>query len=126
MNYKGLPKPLKEPTNEFVYVTWGKGDPEAGFRQADIIVENTLPRRWFIRVTSSPIPAWSKWRLTARRSSGLAARCPTACGTGRQRAQTAAGKTELNPVYIGGDFGGKGDFMDLAVVYLLSKKAGRR
>src|SRR5574342_656636 len=25
MSYKGLPKPLKEPTNDFVYVTWGKG-----------------------------------------------------------------------------------------------------
>jgi CO/xanthine dehydrogenase Mo-binding subunit len=34
-------------------------------------------------------------------------------------------KFVFNPVYIGGDFGGKGDFMDLAVVYLLSKKAGR-
>ena len=42
MNYKGLPKPLKEPTNDFVYVTWGKGDLEAGFRQADVIVENTF------------------------------------------------------------------------------------
>src|SRR5262249_51115064 len=34
-------------------------------------------------------------------------------------------KLTFNPVYIGGDYGGKGDFMDLAVVYLLSKKAGR-
>ena len=34
-------------------------------------------------------------------------------------------KLNFNPVYIGGDFGGKGDFMDLAVVYLLAKKAGR-
>ncbi|HUK39406.1 MAG TPA: molybdopterin cofactor-binding domain-containing protein, partial [Candidatus Acidoferrales bacterium] len=42
MTYKGLPKPLKEPTNDFVYVTWGKGDLDAGFRQADIIVENTF------------------------------------------------------------------------------------
>ena len=58
MNYKGLPKPLKEPTNDFVYVTWGKGDPETGFRQADVIVENTFTRRWCIRVTSSPTPAW--------------------------------------------------------------------
>src|SRR5215207_128638 len=42
MTYKGLPSPLKEPTNDFVYVTWGKGDPDAGFRQADVIVENTF------------------------------------------------------------------------------------
>jgi len=41
-NYKGLPKPLKEPTNDFTYITWGRGDIETGFRQADIIVENTF------------------------------------------------------------------------------------
>ena len=41
-SYKGLPKPLTEPTNDFVYVTWGKGDLETGFRQADVIVENTF------------------------------------------------------------------------------------
>src|SRR6266478_6006339 len=33
VNYKGLPKPLKEPSNDFIYITWGKGDIEAGFRQ---------------------------------------------------------------------------------------------
>src|ERR687897_3603104 len=42
VNYKGLPKPLKEPTNDFIYITWGKGDLETGFRQADVIVENTF------------------------------------------------------------------------------------
>ena len=41
-NYKGLPKPLKEPSNDFIYITWGRGDIESGFRQADIIVENTF------------------------------------------------------------------------------------
>src|SRR5918999_1401189 len=41
-NYKGLPKALEAPSNEFVYVTWKKGDIETGFRQADIIVENTF------------------------------------------------------------------------------------
>ena len=42
VGYKGLPKPLSQPTNDFIYVTWGKGDLETGFRQADIIVENTF------------------------------------------------------------------------------------
>src|ERR1044072_5467457 len=39
---KGLPKPLSQPTNDFIYVTWGKGDIETGFRQADVIIENTF------------------------------------------------------------------------------------
>ncbi|MBI2348905.1 MAG: molybdopterin-dependent oxidoreductase, partial [Deltaproteobacteria bacterium] len=34
-------------------------------------------------------------------------------------------KLVVHPVYIGGDFGGKGDFMDIAVCYFLSKKSGR-
>src|SRR5919109_1647945 len=42
MSYRGLPKPLKEPSNDFIYITWGKGDIETGFRQADIIIENTF------------------------------------------------------------------------------------
>jgi len=29
-NYKGLPKPLKEPSNDFIYITWGRGDIESG------------------------------------------------------------------------------------------------
>src|SRR6185369_14951208 len=41
-SYKGLPKPLSAPTNEFVNVVWKKGDIETGFRQADVIVENTF------------------------------------------------------------------------------------
>src|SRR5213593_578835 len=40
MNYKGLPNPLKEPSNDFIYMTWGKGEIETSFRQSDIIVEN--------------------------------------------------------------------------------------
>ena len=31
----------------------------------------------------------------------------------------------VHPCYIGGDFGGKGDFMDVAVAYVLSRKSGR-
>src|SRR5262249_1163873 len=42
MTYKGFAQPLKKPTNGFVYVTRGKGDLDDGFRQADIIVENTF------------------------------------------------------------------------------------
>src|SRR5262245_4642197 len=126
MNYKGLPKPLKEPTNDFVYVTWGKGDVEAGFRQADVIVENTFTtpvvHQSYIEPHSCVVSAaadgsaefWScsKVPYGVREQVANALKLPPE-------------KLNFNPVYIGGDFGGKGDFMDLAVVYLLSKKAGR-
>jgi CO/xanthine dehydrogenase Mo-binding subunit len=126
MNYKGLPKPLKEPSNDFIYITWGKGDLETGFRQADIVVENTFttpvvhhsyiePHSCVVDVApdgSAKFWSCSKVPYGVREQVANALQLPPE-------------KLVFNPVYIGGDFGGKGDFMDLAVVYLLSKKAGR-
>ena len=126
MTYKGLPNPLKEPTNDFVYVTWGKGDPEAGFRQADVIVENTFTtpvvHQSYIEPHSCVVSA------AADGSAQFWSCSKVPYGVREQVANAlklAQEKLNFNPVYIGGDFGGKGDFMDLAVVYLLSKKAGR-
>jgi CO/xanthine dehydrogenase Mo-binding subunit len=126
MNYKGLPKPLKEPSNDFIYITWGKGDLETGFRQADIIVENTFTtpvvHHSYIEPHSCVVD------VAADGSAKFWSCSKVPYGVREQVAnalQLPQEKLVFNPVYIGGDFGGKGDFMDLAVVYLLSKKAGR-
>ena len=125
-NYKGLPNPLKEPSNDFIYMTWGKGEIETGFRQADIIVENTFttpvvhhsyiePHSCLVKAAadgSAEFWSCSKVPYGVREQVANALRIPPE-------------KLVFNPVYIGGDFGGKGDFMDLGVVYLLSKRAGR-
>ena len=37
--YHGLPAPLPQPTNAFVSDVWGRGDPERGFAEADLVVE---------------------------------------------------------------------------------------
>ena len=124
--YKGLPKPLKEPTNDFVYMTWGRGDLETGFRQADLVIENTFttpvvhhsynePHSCVVSVApdgSAEFWSCSKVPYAAREQVANALKL-------------SQEKLNFNPVYIGGDFGGKGDFMDLAVVYLLSKAAGK-
>ena len=124
--YKGLPKPLSQPTNDFVYVTWGKGDPETGFRQADVIVENTFTtpvvHQSYIEphscaVSAAPDGSAEFWSCS-KVPYGVRDQVANAL-------QLPPEKLNFNPVYIGGDFGGKGDFMDLAVVYLLSKKASR-
>jgi CO/xanthine dehydrogenase Mo-binding subunit len=126
MNYKGLPKPLKEPTNDFIYMTWGRGDIETGFRQADIIVENTFTTPV---VHHSYIEPHSCVVDTAQDGSAQFWSCSKVPYGVREQVANALKlpqeKLTFNPVYIGGDYGGKGDFMDLAVVYLLSKKAGR-
>jgi CO/xanthine dehydrogenase Mo-binding subunit len=126
MNYKGLPKPLKEPSNDFIYITWGKGDIETGFRQADIIIENTFTTT---NVHHTYIEPHSCVVHTAADGSAEFWSCSKVPYGVREQVANALRippeKLVFNPVYIGGDFGGKGDFMDLAVVYLLSKKAGR-
>ena len=126
VSYKGLPKPLKEPTNDFIYITWGKGDLETGFRQADVIVENTFTTPV---VHQSYIEPHSCVVSTAADGSAEVWSCSKVPYGVREQVANALQlpqeKLNFNPVYIGGDFGGKGDFMDLAVVYLLSKKAGR-
>ena len=126
MSYKGLPKPLKEPTNDFIYITWGRGDIETGFRQADIIVENTFTTPV---VHHSYIEPHSCVVDTAQDGSAQFWSCSKVPYGVREQVANALKlpqeKLTFNPVYIGGDYGGKGDFMDLAVVYLLSKKAGR-
>src|SRR6516225_611215 len=40
--YKGLLHKIEVPSNVFVHLTWNKGDVEEGFRQSDIVVENTF------------------------------------------------------------------------------------
>lgn len=124
--YKGLPKPLNEPTNDFIYVTWGKGDIQTGFRQADVIVENTFTTPV---VHHTYIEPHSCVVSTAPDGSAEFWSCSKVPYGVREQVSNALKlpqeKLVFNPVYIGGDYGGKGDFMDLAVVYLLSKKAGR-
>jgi CO/xanthine dehydrogenase Mo-binding subunit len=126
VNYKGLPNPLKEPTNDFIYITWGKGDLETGFRQADVIVENTyttpVVHHSYIEphscVVSAAADGSAEFWSCSKVPYGVREQVANALKLPQE-------KLNFNPVYIGGDFGGKGDFMDLAVVYLLSKKAGR-
>jgi CO/xanthine dehydrogenase Mo-binding subunit len=126
VNYKGLPNPLKEATNDFIYVTWGKGDIEVGFRQADVIVENTFTTP---SVHQSYIEPHSCVVNTASDGSAEFWSCSKVPYGVREQVANALKIPQetlvFKPCYIGGDFGGKGDFMDLAVVYLMSKKAGR-
>ncbi len=40
--YKGLLHKIETPSNVFVQLTWKKGEVQEGFRQSDVIVENTF------------------------------------------------------------------------------------
>ena len=124
--YKGLPHPLPGPSNVFIDMKWGKGDLEVGFREADLVVENTFetqvihqayiePHSCVVKADPSggaEIWACSKVPFALREQMANAVRVPLE-------------KLVIRPVYIGGDFGGKGDFMDVPVCYFLSLKSGQ-
>ncbi len=125
-SYRGLLHEIKTPSNVFVDLTWTKGDVEAGFRDADVIIENTFTtqpmHQAYIEPHSCVVQAHSSG---PRRCLGMfeSAVCV------REQVATAlrrpAGDFLMHPSYIGGCFGGKGDFMDVPVCYLLSLKSGR-
>ncbi len=124
-SYRGLLHEIKTPSNVFVDLTWTKGDVDAGFRDADVIVENTFttqpmhqayiePHSCVVQAHAGGADVWacSKVPFALREQVAAALRRPS-------------GDFLMHPSYIGGCFGGKGDFMDVPVCYLLSLKSGR-
>jgi CO/xanthine dehydrogenase Mo-binding subunit len=125
-SYRGLLHEIKTPSNILVDLTWTKGDVEAGFRDADLVIENTFTTQPMHQAYIEPhscvvqandgggaeVWACSKVPFALREQVAAAFRRPVA-------------DFVMHPCYIGGCFGGKGDFMDVPVCYLLSLKSGR-
>lgn len=126
MQYKGLPEKLERPSNEFIYKTWKKGDIGAGFQQADLIVENIFETRTVHHAYIEPHSCVVQANESGGAEIWSCSKVPYAIREQVANAvQVSPEKLVVHPVYIGGDFGGKGDFMDIAVCYFLSKKSGR-
>ncbi len=124
--YRGLLHPIENASNIVVDMTWKKGDIEAGFREADRVIENTF--------TTQPVhQAYIEPHACVVRASDSGVADVWACSKVpfalREQVATAFRKSVddfvVKPCYIGGCFGGKGDFMDVPVCYLLSLKSGR-
>jgi CO/xanthine dehydrogenase Mo-binding subunit len=125
-NYKGLLHKIDVPSNVFVRLNWKKGDVEEGFRQSDVVVENTFtvpavhqayiePHCSVVRINADgTAEIWSsnKSPFALRDQVGNALQIPPA-------------SLIIRPCYVGGDFGGKGDGNDVALCYALARKAGQ-
>ena len=124
--YRGLLHPIAQPSNVFVHMNWKKGDVEAGFRDADIIVENTFTTKPVHQAYIEPHACVVQARGVSGADIWACSKVPFAL---REQVATAFGKELENfivhPCYIGGCFGGKGDFMDVPICYLLSRKSAR-
>ena len=126
LSYKGLPVPVEKVSNVFAYLKWGKGDIEAGFRQADVIVENTFTTQ----VTHQSYLEPHACVVSADPSGGAKIwSCSKTPFAVRNQLSNCIGidkdKLVFHPMHIGGDFGGKGGFMDVPVAYFLSLKSGQ-
>jgi len=126
--YEGLNKDIsvKDIPNVLNRLTWGKGNVEQGFREADLVVEHTfrLPLRsqGYIEPQSvmlaigddGTVQAWAstKTPFAARNELSKAIGVP-------------ADRVRINPLNVGGDFGGKGGSGDLPIAYFLAQRAKR-
>jgi CO/xanthine dehydrogenase Mo-binding subunit len=124
--YKGLPHPIEGQTNVFVREAFIRGDVEAGFAQAERIIENTFtvarvhqgflePHCCLVWIDEQGrVQMWSPNKVP----HGLKESMSKAFDIDKS-------KIRVNPVVIGGDFGGKGAPIDEPICYLLAVRTGK-
>ncbi|MCZ6623025.1 MAG: molybdopterin-dependent oxidoreductase [Deltaproteobacteria bacterium] len=116
---------MEKPTNAYSHTSTDRGDVDAGFAAADLIVENTYhtsrvhqaylePHNVLVHLSGDRVEVWA---------------CSKAPYNLREALAAAIGVPEedivVNHSYIGGDFGGKATPADLPIAYYLAKTTGR-
>ena len=128
-SYPGLPQPPSGIRNAFAHITWEKGDIEQGFQESDLIFEHTfnaqLMHQAYIEphaclVSVDPSENGDQVQIWANNKDPYMLRDQLA-----RAWSLPAESIVLHPSTIGGDFGGKGSFMDVPLCYYLSKHSGR-
>ncbi len=125
-SYQGLPQPASSINNVFSHNSWSKGDLEQGFREADRVFENTFTAQLMHQAYIEPHACMVRVDDSGRIEGWVNNKGPF-----NLRAQVSAvwdvpqDRITFNPVRIGGDFGGKGSFMDVPLCYYLALKSGR-
>jgi carbon-monoxide dehydrogenase large subunit len=127
-SYDGAPADImvKGGTNVLNKLTWGKGDIEKGFREADIVLEHQFrvpihhqgylePQSFLVKINEDgKVDAWSstKGPFGTRAQFGKAVGIP-------------ASQITVHAVHVGADFGGKSGAGELPICYFLAKRANR-
>jgi len=126
LTYKGLPVPVESVSNVFAALKWGKGNVDEGFKKADVIVENTFTTQVTHQSYLEPHACVVKAAPDGSAEAWTCSKTPFAVRTQLSNCiGVAKEKLVFHPLHIGGDFGGKGGFMDVPVAYFLSKKSGQ-
>ena len=126
--YEGAPKNIlaADLHNGLTRLAWKKGDVEAAVRAADLVLEHTftIPARHqgylephAASLTIEPDGKIQVW-ASVKNPFGVRSQLAKCLGIAEERIR-------VNPVNVGGEFGGKGDGVDLPVLYFLAQKSGR-
>jgi CO/xanthine dehydrogenase Mo-binding subunit len=127
-DYDGAPKKIlaAELHNGLTRLSWKKGDVEKGFRDADLVLEHTftIPARHqgYLEPHAATLAIEPDGRIqvwaSVKNPFGVRSQLAKCLSISEERIR-------MNPVNVGGEFGGKGDGVDLPVLYFLTQKTGR-
>ncbi len=128
-SYEGLPQPASSINNVFAHNIWAKGDVESGFLESDLVFEHTfttqLMHQAYIEphacvVSVDPSQKDGRVQVWVNNKDPFVLRTQLAAVWGMPE-----DRIRLNPCSIGGDFGGKGSFMDVPLCYYLALHSRR-
>ena len=126
--YDGAPEKILagDLHNGLTRLVWRKGDVEKGFREANLVLEHTfhIPARHqgYLEPHAAAVAIESDGRIqvwsSVKNPFGVRSQLSKCLSIAEERIR-------MNPVNVGGEFGGKGDGVDLPVLYFLAEKTGR-
>lgn len=124
--YVGIPDGEQAYPNAAGHGLWQNGDVEQGFAEADLIFEHTFKTNHQHQAYIEPHASVVFLDNSGRVQTWVNSKMPF-----QVRQQLSEGidmptdQIRVNPTTIGGDFGGKGGFMDTHLGFWLSKTTGR-
>ena len=125
-DYVGIPDGPQAYPNAAGHGVWTHGDVEKGFAEADLIFEHTFKTNHQHQAYIEPHASVVFLDNSGRVQTWVNSKMPF-----QVRQQLSEGidmptdQIRVNPTTIGGDFGGKGGFMDTHLGFWLSKTTGR-
>lgn len=126
LGYEGVIASRPYPSNVVDIHTWGQGDLEQGFGESEVVVENVfdVPMVHQAYLESHACQAYvdseGRYQVWANNKTPYNAKWQVAAALG-----VAPEAIRIHPVAIGGDFGGKGSPMSMALCCYLARDAKR-
>ena len=126
MDYVGRVDGPQEHPNITAHAVWSNGNIEQGFAEADYVFEHRFrtqrQHQGYIEPHACVVSIDDEGRVQAWVNSKMPFQVRQQLAEGIDQPEEMV---RINPTTIGGDFGGKGGFMDTHVAYWLARETGR-